>query len=374
VQRLASHLEEAIRNGTGGAMSEAETRAVREAMALAVELEAHFREARGEVQQLADVGARTATGVATLQTWRKEAQEVLAHIEEAAAEGSVLLREFSGTAARLENKASEASDLSERALAGATRVQAEMRSGLEGFGRLKSGANQAVDAVQRLGERIQSVGAVLNVIEDVTEQTNLLALNAAIIAAQAGDHGRGFAVVADEIRELAERTAESTKEIGGLIESVQSESVRTVQLLRAEAHQVELGSTQADEAVKRLDVPLTLLEKAREEVRSATALVAETLKRAGDLNRYWANRFSTEAAALPSDLKLREVGEDASSLRDRVERLARGVDEGTRLSRRMLEACALLAECPSRPETEQTWTRLATLAEEMRALAEVGKG
>jgi hypothetical protein len=78
-----------------------------------------------------------------------------------------------------------------------------------------------VSVISNLGSRIEAIGDILDVIDDVAEQTNLLALNAAIIAAQAGEHGKGFAVVADEIKDLAERAGASTKEIAELIKTIQ---------------------------------------------------------------------------------------------------------------------------------------------------------
>jgi len=154
--------------------------------------------------------------------------------------------DLSSTARRLVTMASDLDEKTENittdleaTLARADAGWKDLRTSLQGFENLKNGVHEAVSVMRNLGESILSIGGFLTVIEDVAEQTNLLALNAAIIAAQAGEHGRGFAVVADEIRDLAERTAESTKEIGSLIGTIQAESDKAVGLIEGEANQVD---------------------------------------------------------------------------------------------------------------------------------------
>lgn len=102
------------------------------------------------------------------------------------------------------------------------------------------------ELVDKLGERSQEIGAIVDTISDLAGQTNLLALNAAIEAARAGEQGRGFAVVAEEVRKLAEQSGTAAQQIAQLIGAIQNDTARAVSSMTAGREVVAQGARSVD--------------------------------------------------------------------------------------------------------------------------------
>ena len=137
------------------------------------------------------------------------------------AEGSVDLSERTEQqASSLEETAASMEELAATVRSNAdnaqqvTTVANDARAAAERGGQV---ASSAVEAMRRIEQSSQKISDIIGVIDEIAFQTNLLALNAAVEAARAGDAGRGFAVVAQEVRNLAQRSAQASKEIKTLI-------------------------------------------------------------------------------------------------------------------------------------------------------------
>lgn len=166
-----------------------------------------------------------------------------------AAEGtSSSMEQMASSLRDVDANAAETAKLSSRVVASAETGRDRVQQTIVGMTAIHETTETAEHLIRSLGERAKEIGAIVDVIDDVADETNLLALNAAIIAAQAGEHGRAFSVVADQIKDLADRVLASTKEIAGLIRSVQGETQNAIAAVEQGARTVQEGVDMSAEA------------------------------------------------------------------------------------------------------------------------------
>jgi methyl-accepting chemotaxis protein len=162
---------------------------------------------------------------------------------------------------------------------------------------------KAVSAMAGIEHSSQEIGHIVDVIDAIAFQTNLLALNAGVEAARAGEAGKGFAVVAQEVRELAQRSAKSAKDIGALIGTSTRQVSDGVTLVKETGDKL----VSIDERVAMLhDTMRGMADAAREqsvalkEINAAVNLLDQGTQK---------NAANVEEASAASDGVAREAGE-----------------------------------------------------------------
>jgi methyl-accepting chemotaxis protein len=289
------------------------------------------------------------------------------------------MNEMDVSISQVETNANETAKLSEQAQRDAEMGAEALSRTLLGIDKIKESSKEAASVIEQLGKKIAAIGNILNVIDDVAEQTNLLALNAAILAAQSGEHGKGFAVVADEIKDLAERTGASTKEISELIRAVQEQSKNAITAMDRGVRNVEEGvrlGQETETALKKIEesshkatqmvkaIARATIEQARgsKQVTMAINRIAETVQQIAT---------ATAEQARGSE-QIMKSAEKMKTITKHVERSAQEQARGSKQITKAIESISEMVHHLNRAQKEQTKgsEQVMTAVVQIKAVAE----
>jgi methyl-accepting chemotaxis protein len=291
-------------------------------------------------------------------------KEVAKNIEDLSAtteETSSSMNEMDVSIGQVEANANETARLSEQAQRDAEVGTESIARTLAGIDKIKESSREAAGVIEALGKKIAAIGNILNVIDDVAEQTNLLALNAAILAAQSGEHGKGFAVVADEIKDLAERTGASTKEISELVRAVQDQSRNAIQAMDRGVRSVEEGVRLGQEAETAL---MKIQDSSQKSTQMVKAIARATIEQARGSKQVTMaiNRIAEAVQQIASATaeqargseQIMKSSEKMKSITKHVERSSQEQARGSKQITRAIESISEMVHHLNRAQKEQT--------------------
>ena len=196
--------------------------------------------------------------------------------------------EIAATARQIANNAAAVAAIATRTLDTAHEGREGMDEAIRAMEDIRAGTEEASRTILAVEQRVQGIGDVVGLINDITDQTNLLALNAGIEAARAGEAGKGFGVVAMEIRRLAESVMLRTKEITDIIDEIRNSTSAAVMSSQEERKKVEAGTQTATKAAESLEEIVEMAEQtadaakqisvSTQQQKSASEQLSATLK------------------------------------------------------------------------------------------------
>lgn len=262
------------------------------------EAEQSMREATAEkerVEALLEKISRVTSRVVQLSSQMTESAQTLLLQADEISHGTEIqtqrTEETSTAMTEMNATVMEVASNSARAATGANDARAMVHEGSmvvkqveDSTGEVAQQSQEMKGSLDELGNQVNGIGSVMQVIDDIADQTNLLALNAAIEAARAGEAGRGFAVVADEVRKLAEKTMVATKEVADAVTGIQDGAQKNIRAMDSAADAVGTSAELARKAGISLAEIEQLVDETSDQVQSIATAAEEQSAASEEIN------------------------------------------------------------------------------------------
>lgn len=275
------------------------------------------RQIEGLIDALAAATDELAAQIDQSDKGAAEASQRLSETATAMTQMNASVRDIAGNA---ENASSAAGQTRDKAVSGAQVVDRAVRS----IGDVHQRSLGIKQDMEQLNQHAQAISRIMDVISDIADQTNLLALNAAIEAARAGEAGRGFAVVADEVRKLAEKTMDSTSEVGSAIRAIQESVGKSLSGVDKTVEIIRQATEQANQSGAALHEIVSTVENAAGQVSTIAAASEEQSAASEEINR---NVVLVSEIVRQSSVAMTEAAQAVNSLAEQTQGLARIVQQ-----------------------------------------------
>jgi len=255
---LTSEASQAVGNVQEGAQSvldaaEKVTDLGQDSSTRAIQLQASAEEVARSVEYLFQSVEKTSSSTTEMDAAAREMSSRTETLSQISEEVLSFVTEMDSTIEELRSTAEKTAEISRRVREDAELGGVAVGETVIGIETAQDSARRTAEVLDALQKSVGQISQIVNVIEEIADRTNLLSLNAAIIAAQAGEHGAGFTVVANEIRELADRTRNSTTEIVGIIKRVQTGSSDAVRAIAEDVRRIDQNVGLAQNASESLE-------------------------------------------------------------------------------------------------------------------------
>lgn len=239
--------------------------------------------------------------------------------EQAAAihETTATMEELKHASAQIAENAGSVARVAEETLGAARAGRGAISEFIQAMQQIRSDGVAVADSITKLSKRVERIGTVVEVIDEIADRSDLLALNAALEGSRAGEAGKGFSIVAAEMRRLAENVMESTKEIKNLITEIREATAAAASAAEASKSATESGeklgavAAQAVEGilagVQETSDAARVINLATQQQRTATEQVVASMAEIEDVTRQTtqASKQATGAAAELTQLAAR---------------------------------------------------------------------
>ena len=231
--------------------------------------------------------------------------------EQAAAihETTATMEELKHASAQIAENAGAVARVAEETLNSARSGRGAIAEFIQAMQQIRADGVAVSESITKLLRRVERIGTVVEVIDEIADRSDLLALNAALEGSRAGEAGKGFSIVAAEMRRLAENVLESTKEIKNLITEIREATAAAAAAADASRQATEAGERLGSVAASAVEGILSgvqetsdaarVINLATQQQRTATEQVVASMGEIEEVTRQTtqASKQATGAAA-----------------------------------------------------------------------------